>query len=233
MRLKYQMRGLGIGMVVTAIIMGVTTGHAIPLTDAEIRARALELGMVESNSLKLSDVAEMSTPVPEEDGEADAEKTQEPENGETDGQRESQPEDADRESSEESQPGDPDTGNQGESHSGENDMGEQTQSRQEGTDDGNHGNGETSQGESDAGSAGQDMVRFVRDGDMVTVIIESGADSYMISKVLAQAGLVGDAGEYDDYLCDNLYSRKIVSGNYEIPMGASEEEIAKIITLGR
>ena len=44
MKLKYQVRGLGIGMIVTAILMGVATGHAIPLTDAEIKARALELG---------------------------------------------------------------------------------------------------------------------------------------------------------------------------------------------
>ena len=56
MKLKYQLRGLGIGMIVTAILMGVATGHAIPLTDAEIKARALELGMVEGGSLKLTDL---------------------------------------------------------------------------------------------------------------------------------------------------------------------------------
>ncbi len=56
MKLRYQMRGLGIGMVVTALLMGVATKEGLPLSDAEIRAKALELGMVESDSLRLSDL---------------------------------------------------------------------------------------------------------------------------------------------------------------------------------
>ena len=57
------MRGLGIGIVVTALLMGVATGKGIPLSDAEIKARASELGMVESGSVKLTDLA--GTPAPE------------------------------------------------------------------------------------------------------------------------------------------------------------------------
>ena len=229
MRLKYQMRGLGVGMVVTAILMGVTTGHVIPLTDAEIRARALELGMVESNSLKLSDVAGMSTPEPAaEDGVLPPDTEGMEETGEED----LPPEETEGVETDESRPGEPDAGNYEESQSRETGTGaeEPTESRPEEPDG---GNAESQPEEPDEESETQGMVRFVRNGDIVTVIIEPGADSYSISRVLAQAGLVADAGEYDDYLCDNLYSRKIVNGSYDIPMGASEEEIAKIITLGR
>lgn len=56
MKLKYQMRGLGIGIMVTALLMGVATGKGIPLSDAEIKAKALELGMVEREALKLTDL---------------------------------------------------------------------------------------------------------------------------------------------------------------------------------
>ena len=56
MKLRYQMRGLGIGIIVTALLMGVSKGDKLPLSDAEIKARALELGMVESDSLKLTDI---------------------------------------------------------------------------------------------------------------------------------------------------------------------------------
>lgn len=53
MKLKYYLRGLGIGIVVTAVIMSVTYGsRKETLSDREIIERATELGMVmESDSL--------------------------------------------------------------------------------------------------------------------------------------------------------------------------------------
>ena len=63
MKLRYQMRGLGIGIMVTALLMGVAGGEKIPLSDAEIKAMALELGMVESDSLRLSDIPDASAAV--------------------------------------------------------------------------------------------------------------------------------------------------------------------------
>lgn len=62
MRLKYQLRGLGIGMVLTALVMGIASGEGSALSDAEIKARALELGMVEGDSLKLTDVVATAMP---------------------------------------------------------------------------------------------------------------------------------------------------------------------------
>lgn len=49
MKLKYYLRGLGIGIVVTAIILTIALERKPQaLTDAEIKARAAELGMVEN-----------------------------------------------------------------------------------------------------------------------------------------------------------------------------------------
>ena len=59
MRLKYYLRGLGIGIVVTAMIMGVSAnGKTESLTDAQIIARAKELGMVDG---VLSELPEADT----------------------------------------------------------------------------------------------------------------------------------------------------------------------------
>lgn len=58
------MRGLGIGILVTALLMGVATKEGRPLTDAEIRAKAYELGMVDSDSIKLGDL-KGNTPNPQ------------------------------------------------------------------------------------------------------------------------------------------------------------------------
>ena len=54
MKLRYYLRGLGIGIFVTALILSITSEPAKPLTDAEIRAKALTLGMVDGESRTLS-----------------------------------------------------------------------------------------------------------------------------------------------------------------------------------
>lgn len=61
-KLRYQLRGLGIGMVLAALLMGVAAGDGTSMSDAEIRARALELGMVEGDSLKLTDIVPTQVP---------------------------------------------------------------------------------------------------------------------------------------------------------------------------
>ena len=51
MKLKYYLRGLGIGIVVTAIIMTVALGNKQTMTDDEVIKRAKELGMIENSVL--------------------------------------------------------------------------------------------------------------------------------------------------------------------------------------
>ena len=67
MKLRYQLRGLGIGMVLAALLMGVAAGDGTSMSDAEIKARALELGMVESDSLKLTDIVSTQAPTSKPD----------------------------------------------------------------------------------------------------------------------------------------------------------------------
>ena len=59
MKLKYYLRGLGIGMIVTALILGISFSHRQGqetqiLTDDQIRERAEQLGMVDSSELTLA-----------------------------------------------------------------------------------------------------------------------------------------------------------------------------------
>ena len=87
MNLKYYLRGLGVGIVVTALIMGISLGgKKESLSDKEIKARASELGMVEAGTtLKdnlpekeeqqekdepASDVQETAKPVPQEENQS-------------------------------------------------------------------------------------------------------------------------------------------------------------------
>ena len=50
MNLKYYLRGLGIGIIVTALILGFSVGgKEKTLSNEEIKERAKELGMTEEN----------------------------------------------------------------------------------------------------------------------------------------------------------------------------------------
>ena len=55
MKRKYYLRGLGTGILVTALILIIASGQKETMTDEEVKARAKELGMVESTLL--SDLA--------------------------------------------------------------------------------------------------------------------------------------------------------------------------------
>ena len=167
MKLKYQLRGLGIGIIVTAILMGVATSHGIPLTDAEIRARALELGMVESGSLKLTDVGGTSMPSSQQGGDLGAE---DPE-GEAGGAREP--------SGSGAAGGRQEPGGSGEA-GGEHESGESGVAGEEQNFDGSgvaEPGQEASGAESDPNSDGQGSYA-VRDGDTVTVVIAPGCGSF-------------------------------------------------------
>lgn len=78
MTLKYYLRGLGIGIIVTAVIMGISmSGRKATMTDAEVKERAKELGMVESTVLAESAIVQKERESKEETVEAKSEQHQE------------------------------------------------------------------------------------------------------------------------------------------------------------
>lgn len=81
MKLKYYLRGLGIGMMVTALILGISFSNcqgqaAQTMTDDQIRERAAELGMVDSGELTLAEL-QNSAKQPTENTPEDVKETQE------------------------------------------------------------------------------------------------------------------------------------------------------------
>lgn len=167
MKLKYYLRGLGIGILVTALIMGFTAKDNRPLTDAEIKAVAAELGMVESDSLRLADLPQEPTPTPE----ITPEPTKEPE----------------------------------------------TTPEPEATTE-------------SSGEPAKESETTPESGTDISVTVSAGSGSRTVCNRLEEAGVITDAAEFDKYLCDQGYSKRICVGTFEIPADASWEEIAKIIT---
>ncbi len=231
MKLKYQMRGLGIGIIVTALLMGVVTDNRIPLSDAEIRMLALELGMVDSDSLKLSDIPNVAPGSSEED---------EPSSTGADGASEPETEENGGDGSEE---GGSASGPQGDSGGDSGDEGESGSAGDAVGGEGSPGNvGDAAGEEGQSGNVGDAAGEEGQFGNAegfsegtasdspITVVIEGGATSYSVCLELQRLVLVEDASRFDNFLCDMGYSKSVREGTFQIPAGTSEEEIARIIT---
>ncbi len=206
MKLKYYLQGLGIGILVTVLILGISPGEKEVLSDAEIRERAIELGMVDRDSLVLSEMSSLQ-------------------NGQ-DGQTETSEQFANAEnqqsSAEETVKNTETSENQSEVTS-PNEVNDETTNVTDPIDPSEESSEIIESTEGEAGT----------DTEMVTIVVESGVHSYTVCKDLEAAGLIEDAKAFDNYLCNNGYSRSVCTGIYKIPLGTSEEEIAKIITRKR
>ena len=217
MNLKYYLRGLGVGIVVTSLILGIGLGsRKETLSNEEIKERARELGMVEE-SITVAEAAAQKeeeaqetevtvAPVPEENAESDAEPivNAEPEvSSEPAVSTGAAPEASEKPNvsaaSEPAASTAPEAGATPEA--GVKPVADEA--------------------EEDSGTAPEK--------EIVDITINPGEGSYVISQKLEQSGLVDDATEYDAYLCDNGYHTKLRAGVHKIPMGSTREEIAKLL----
>lgn len=222
MGLKYYLRGLGVGIVVTALIMGIAAGvnSKEKLSDSEIRERAKELGMVEESTVLADTLAQGNGNSPQEEAmpsqtpEATAEPTQEPAPEATE-EPASSPEAAAETPEQEPEAAATEKPTQTPAPAPSQkpaDTSEKAPTQAP----------EETPGTQEASSAGQ--------SESVRIEVVSGDSSVTVCKKLAQAGLVESASEYDSYLCGNGYDKSIRAGVFEIPVDAGEKEIAEIIT---
>lgn len=70
---------------------------------------------------------------------------------------------------------------------------------------------------------------FTKEGDWVEIMVVSGDSSVSVARRLYEAGLVESAVEFDNYLCENGYDRRICTGKHEMPVGADFKELADIL----
>ena len=207
MKLRYYLRGLGIGMAVTALILGISFSgrqgqEAQTLTDEQIRERASELGMVDSSELTLAALQNSAQPqttlepevTEEPEATAEPETTTEPE-----------------------ATAEPETTTEPEA-TAEPEMTTEPEV--------------TAEPEMTTEPEATEAPELITapEQSQTTITIKKGSDSGSVSRQLYEAGLVENAKAFDNYLCNNGYSRSISPGIYEIAPWTSEEEIAKIIT---
>lgn len=228
MKQRYYFRGLGIGILVATMIVSLSAHNKKAMTDEEVKARAKQLGMVESTVL--SNIGEGGENVtPEETGQAGGESdTAESDGNVSDGDAADVTEPEDGADATDSGETEPDV-----TVSGEADPAETEDPGEMGPDENVSDGGEPDITEPAEPEDGSTEVKVPEGtGDIVTLVINRGESSVTVSKSLEAAGLVENASKYDRFLCQNGYDKKLRVGTYEIPKGASEEEIAHIITGG-
>lgn len=214
MKLRYYLRGLGIGMLVTALVLGIAGGKDQGMSDEQIRVRAAQLGMVDASSTVLGN---------RQSGSPSGYSGMQPSSG---------------------SPENPEPSSAPESSTGEQAEGQTEPQSDEGTtgDDGTQPIAGTQPEESELGQdssqppEGSDQadVSVTMGGNRETVsfTINNGAGSDSVCRSLELAGLVESASVFDAYLNENSLTRRLRAGTFSIPVGASIEEIANIITGG-
>lgn len=233
MKLKFYLRGLGIGIVVTAIILHfVLSSSGGEMSDEQIKLRAQELGMIENTVLKPSVSGNSSEAnIESKDANIDSNSDTKTDSGsditvDADKKDTTTVEDANTENANSE-----DANSEGANLDGTDDSTtidvdeDKNQDKDAGT------NTETDTETDTSVSDNTVSENTVSDeNEMKTVVIYAGDGSYAAAKRAYDAGLVDSAAEFDMYLCKNNYDKRLTTGTHYIPAGSTNEEIAKILT---
>lgn len=206
MKLKYYLRGLGIGIVVTALLMGYSNKNraAEPKAESATEETAGDLLADRNGEATTEEVIEQSTvenvTVETDSAETSEEGTsQEATASELEGSIQEAETITETESVTETET--------------ESVQAEETTDKKEQT---------QSSTEADAGNALPQTT--------IEINIVRGDDSGTVARKLQNAGMVESATEYDAYLMQHGYDKKIRVGKVEIPVDATWQEIAEYIS---
>ena len=224
MKLRYYLRGLGIGIVITALLMGLTKGGAKEtLSDDEIIARAEALGMVQSSVLS-SDLnheeqgedgvtVSYNTALDEPDIAALPDSAGADQTGNAAGVVDTEATDK--------------TADAADTVDSEK-VADATGDSEKVADATGDSEGSTKASDTDVAD-NSTRATDTTGAATITVTINSGDGSDTVARRLTELGVITDAGDFDRYLCQNGYDKKLATGNHEINAGAGYQEIAEIL----
>lgn len=244
MNLKYYLKGLGLGLIVTALVLGIhhaRTKDAV-MTDAQIKERAAELGMVDGSTRLIEEIPSTEEMLAEmQDNDVTNDTSDTLTSDETADESETGDQDVDQtETSDDviadanalledstveittDAPDDP-----GLDYPTEDDSFTMlepetiTEVPTSETDSVTDHEFTPTAGASDSGSSA---------GGAGSITISSGDSSDRVARKLADAGIVSSAAEYDRFLCSHGYDRVLRTGTYTFNEGMSDDEIARMIT---
>lgn len=255
MKLKYYLRGLGTGIVATALVLGISLSHGKEnISDEEVKKRAAELGMVEEFKSLEEASKEKDTKEAEADGmkvsgnEAEENKalaeggTAEDKTLAGNGTAADKPVNENEAAEGKTPEGSRDAAKT-EPEQAKADESKENEKEDSKQDSGNGGFGSGIEKENDSAPDGTGEENSQPEkqpdaekeesskpaGKSIVLEVHSGDGSLSVAKRAQKAGLVADAAEFDRFLCSGGYDKRICTGKHEIPEGATMEEIAKLL----
>lgn len=215
MKLKYYIRTLGLGIFVTALLMGLaTTPKTKENADSDESTEVLSSNKVLSEAVFTTEESKENQ---ENTEEAYGKKTEEESEPERERKDESESESENRSESESENVSENGPEYQAESRPGRESMPQESV--------------ENTAGETIESDMKDQEETIPRDTESFAELeIRRGDSSDKVSRRLQEIGLIEDAKSFDRYLCDNGIDKRISVGNYLIPTDSSEEEIAQIIS---
>ena len=255
MKLKYYLRGMGIGIILTAIVMGFALGgRKATLSDAQIIQRAKALGMVEGNTGVLSqtadevnesnenDTSSSDTSLDQEGKEISEEVQQEVALSDPSVPEVVKEEEVGEEDSSEAVSSVATQEISTESSTTENSSESASESSKKVSEASNETSVEEIKEDTSASEAASSVASDnsteasaatpAATGTSKVITIPGGLGSDQVASILYREGLVDNAVSFNKYLIDRGLDRIIRSGTKTIPGGATYEEIANIITKG-
>ena len=211
MKLKTYLKGLGLGIFITTLIISLSSNKARgEMSDAEIRKRAAELGMVSENTLLLTEAKAMAdkaqksamSTVSDDKKDKDAGVRAVSSNGELIYDKKPEKKTVKPVSQKEDSVATAGSVTESISEPQKKEEKEKPSSQEKASDP----------------------------GETVTITVNSGESSISVASKMAEAGLVTDAGQFDSYLVLSGYDRRLVPGSHPIPKGATAEEMGAILT---
>lgn len=240
MKLKYYLRGLGIGILLSTLIVSLANKKTvkIELTDDEIIERAEALGM------KMSNVTIDWDAVNDSIKEGNSDHTEEEKENQVDLENEESKKDAGH--NEESKNEIPETDaktQEEETQVSDNLSSDSTEKENQGdissidenviADSKDSQNENADQEEVSSVTSDEDDKKTSEDSKqerIVAITIKAGMTAYQVSKMLEDAGVIENAYDFDNYLIENDKAEQILSQKVEIKIGSDYETIAKLIT---
>ena len=231
MKLKYYLRGLGIGILVTGLIMGISNKKAVSQAKDEIRK-------VYEQELREQETGEALSDQISETSDENEESQESPSVQETAGQELAQQNPSMSETEEGSNTGTEEVSIENDTRAEEDASkidnttvnSESNKPENAGTDssqEANGGNGSQIVIDADNNDTNNNDTNNNTSKDSVKIKVSGGDDSGVVSRKLYNAGLIENATEFDAFLMQHGYDKKIATGEKTFYTGESWQEIAE------
>lgn len=228
MKLKYYLRGLGIGILVTGLIMGISNKKAVSQAKDEVRK-------VYEQELREQETGEALSDQISEASDENEESQESPSVQETAGQELAQQNPSMSETEEGSNTDTEEVSIENDTRAEEDADNESNKPENAGTDssqEANGGNGsqiviDADNNDTNNNDTNNNDIDNNTSKDSVKIKVSGGDDSGVVSRKLYNAGLIENAAEFDAFLMQHGYDKKIATGEKTFYTGESWQEIAE------